>query len=688
MPSLHIVVLLAHKGNRGLTQSWLKKQGSGQLAVVAYHAGLPVPGGFIGVDVFFVISGFVITSMLHRDKVRFGRIRFGQFFLRRFKRLTPALALVVTVTMIISIFVLSPLGSQQVAASTGIGAMLLFANFVISRNTGGYFDGSSQLNPLLNTWSLSVEDQFYLVFPVVIALGWYLARRGRRYRLAPILLITTLGLSSFALALLGSFDLTFRGSNLVLGFYSPITRGWEFAVGALLSLVLTTKAIRSQRLLTVLGILGSTMLVASLWLINESTPFPGIWTLLPVAGTLLLLLAGSQKCTPTYRLLAARPCVMVGDWSYSIYLWHWPLIVFAGVIWPGNSTAILLSVAISFAPALMSYYWVEQPLRVTHFAERRVLVRSSLLILGSPLILCLIVLWANDNHYWSSSVSEVSGAVLADHAGFNNGCFSDSPNSVLLPEQCVWNRDALGDYIYLVGDSHADHFTEAVVVAGELLDRPIMSYTKSGCPFFDVWVEIPSRSTDWLTGCRNYYADTLAWLMKQTPGLVVTSASDFYWLNTEVSVGAAADSMTNDVSLRSKFLRSGLKSTILALESSGHQVLVVNPVPQFSNPYVWEVQNSCTLLTLMSQGARGCFPVMPLSHANQVQSLPLKDFKAAIRDTGATEVDLRQVLCPNRLCGREKIPKWKDGSHLSVPESRALGTEFAALITSIKVGLI
>lgn len=145
------------------------------LMVVAFHAGLPVPGGFVGVDVFFVISGFVITAMLHREWHQTGRIRFGRFYLRRFKRLTPALALVVAVTMVISIVVLSPFGPQQTAAKTAFGAMLLAANFVIARTTGGYFDAPAEANPLLNTWSLPVEEQFYLVFPALIAFGWVLA---------------------------------------------------------------------------------------------------------------------------------------------------------------------------------------------------------------------------------------------------------------------------------------------------------------------------------------------------------------------------------------------------------------------------------------------------------------------------------------------------------------------------------
>ncbi len=143
------------------------------LMVVAFHAGLPLRGGFVGVDVFFVISGFVITGMLLRERRATGRIRFGQFYLRRFRRLTPALALMVTVTMIISAAILSPLGTQQVAAKTGIGAMLLAANVVIARMTGRYFDADAATNPLLHTWTLSVEEQFYLAFPALIALGLY-----------------------------------------------------------------------------------------------------------------------------------------------------------------------------------------------------------------------------------------------------------------------------------------------------------------------------------------------------------------------------------------------------------------------------------------------------------------------------------------------------------------------------------
>ena len=150
------------------------------LLVVVFHAELPVPGGFVGVDVFFVISGFVITAMLMREWARYGRVRFGHFYFRRFLRLTPALALIVAVVALASILLQNPFGAQQTTARTGMGAMLLSANYVIGHAAGDYFADNATTNPLLHTWSLSVEEQFYLVFPALLVLAWLLVRRGRR----------------------------------------------------------------------------------------------------------------------------------------------------------------------------------------------------------------------------------------------------------------------------------------------------------------------------------------------------------------------------------------------------------------------------------------------------------------------------------------------------------------------------
>ena len=284
------------------------------LMVIVFHADLPVPGGFVGVDVFFVISGFVITAMLHREWLRAGRIRFREFYVRRFKRLTPALAVMVSVVVVTSAIVLSPIGGQAPVVRTALGAMLLSANFVAAGSVGGYFDSSAESNPLLNTWSLSVEEQFYLVFPALLALGWYAGRRRGTLRFGPISLVAGVTVASFALAFASSMGLIFPGSDILLGFYSPFTRAWEFSAGALLALLLARRTLPDGRAGSALGVLGLMLLASSLWLISDATPFPGPWTLLPVTGTLLLLLSGTRATAASTRLLSTRPMVKIGDW--------------------------------------------------------------------------------------------------------------------------------------------------------------------------------------------------------------------------------------------------------------------------------------------------------------------------------------------------------------------------------------
>ena len=467
------------------------------LMVVALHAGLPFPGGFVGVDVFFVISGFVITAMLHREWLRTGGIRFGQFYLRRFKRLTPALALMIAVTMVISAVVLSPLGPQQNAAKTGAGAMLLAANFVIARITGGYFDAPAATNPLLNTWSLSVEEQFYHLVPALLALGWMLARRRGYLRFSPLALVTAVAVTSFALAVAGSMGLTFRGSDTVLGFYSPFTRAWEFAAGALLAMVLANRTVHAPRLLTALGLVGIALLAASLWLITGTTPFPGPWTLLPVTGTLLLLFAGNHVSAPTTQALASKPMVKIGDWSYSIYLWHWPLIVFAVAIWPLSPYASIMAALISFGPALASYIWVETPIRTLGVQGRLRTTRLVAIVLVPPLLLAGL-LGATATKYWQPRFE--AGEITVAHAGDTDwtdyfvslqDTYSPCANSSIRENALEWegitrcrqSKPGPEVDVAIVGDSHAEQLFLGLAEAAP--DKNIAYYALDALPIDD-----------------------------------------------------------------------------------------------------------------------------------------------------------------------------------------------------------
>ena len=460
------------------------------LVVVAFHAGLPVPGGFVGVDVFFVISGFVITSMLRREWEATGRIRFRAFYVRRFKRLIPALALVVASTAIASALVLSPLGDQQTVAESGIGAMLLVANWVIAGNSGGYFDAPAAANPLLHTWTLSVEEQFYLVFPAILALGWFLARKSRPHN-APGVIVGLVAAASFGLALLGSAGIF---HSWLLGFYSPLTRAWEFALGALLALTAAKVTIKSRNMTLSLCLLGAAMFVGSLWLIGAGTPFPSAWTLLPVVATLLLLLGGTQQSNIVTRALSARPMVKIGDWSYSIYLWHWPLIVFAVLLWPAASHAPVVAAGLSLAPALASYVFLEQPIR----SLRGLTTRRFALLVATVIVAPMLVAGAMGSvatHFWtpryeSADMPIANQGDIGQTAWFRymgKSSYPCTPSGIRETAlrwngflRCRQSKPGADPALALIGDSHAEHLF--IGFADALPDVNVVYYIVDDAP--------------------------------------------------------------------------------------------------------------------------------------------------------------------------------------------------------------
>jgi len=442
------------------------------LSVIAYHAGLPIPGGFTGVDIFFVISGFVITEMLLRERKTRNRISLKNFYLRRFKRLMPALALMVTFTVLVSSLLLSTQGPQQIAAQTGLGAMLFVANIVIAYTTGNYFDAPAESNPLLHTWSLSVEEQFYFIFPATLVAVWSISRL-RSSKHAATITIALISLFSFGLALMGS-----RGYGYLLGnnawlieFYSPFTRIWEFGVGALVALtgIAAANGRNSRRsFATPLAATGTVLLLAGFFTINSATPFPGPWTLLPVMGTLCLIVAGK---TPNFvsQWISTKPMVKIGDWSYSLYLWHWPFIVFAILIWPGSWIAPLAAAFLSFIPAILSYYTVEQKLRFTNSASPTRLVTTLCLTIGIPVALSGLVL-ASLTYPWvpnpqrNATVEVYPGeidfkAIQTIQEEFDYPCENfEPPTFPGTPDEqitCTQSKPNAAIDFAVVGDSHA-----------------------------------------------------------------------------------------------------------------------------------------------------------------------------------------------------------------------------------------
>ncbi len=329
------------------------------LAVVLFHAGLGLPGGYVGVDVFFVISGFLITSLILRD-LRSGRFSLGEFFERRVRRIVPALAVLVLATLVVGWFCLLPRGFIDLARSA-VAVAALGANLYFWRNTAGYFTPSVDEMPLLHTWSLAVEEQFYLVVPLLLmAVFRFRALRGTR----PLLLLA-------ATALLVSLAFSVIAVRLLPGvafFFLP-SRAWELLCGAALAVLPSDRTPAGRPAREILGYAGLAGVVAPCFLLTRATPFPGLAAVAPCLGAALVIFANGRHpaAAPTSlaRILAAPPVVFVGLISYSLYLWHWPVFAFCRYwsmdpLSPAERFALL---ALAFALAILSWRFVETPFR-------------------------------------------------------------------------------------------------------------------------------------------------------------------------------------------------------------------------------------------------------------------------------------------------------------------------------------
>ncbi len=325
------------------------------LSVVAYHA-FPnlVKGGFVGVDIFFVISGFLISGIIFRA-LETGSFSYLEFYRRRIRRIFPALVTVCAASFAVGWYVLLPdefahLGKQMAAGAGFVSNFALWSE-------SGYFDAAAETKPLLHLWSLAIEEQFYIVWPIILSLLW----RRRHGFIVTTLLIA---LISFAINVLTVHQ------DPVAAFYSPLSRFWELMVGGALAYIALHHPGTLQRFGLIRALLGLFMIGLSIALLTKESAFPGYWVLLPTFGAALLISAGANPWVNS-RLLAAKPMVWIGRISYPLYLWHWPILVFAKIV-KGKvltPTDRMGAVAAAFVLAYLTYRFIELKLR--HSDDKR-----------------------------------------------------------------------------------------------------------------------------------------------------------------------------------------------------------------------------------------------------------------------------------------------------------------------------
>jgi len=451
------------------------------LSVVLYHAGWSqLGGGYVGVDVFFVISGFLITSLI-RKEAEAGAFSLVGFYERRARRILPALFAVVTATAAAGVIILMPAELEDLGASM-VGAATFASNILFWRQTD-YFSPAIDLKPLVHTWSLAVEEQFYILFPLMLVaiVRW----GGKRYA-APVLLLAALsfGASVALLRLEPTAD-----------YYLLPTRAWELLMGSVVALGFMP-ALRSRFAAEAVSLLGLAAIVGSALLLKPDSPFPGWNALWPCLGAAAFIHANSGTATMGGRLMSLRPVVAIGLISYSLYLIHWPVLIFLRYVLLRPPTLLELAVAFiaMLALAALSWRFVEQPFRNRARVSRRTIFASS----GAGLVLCAVIglgLYKSDGLPQRFPDVDPTEAVIEDPNPAGQRCFLEKGFDEWGGEKCFIARGA-GPVVLYWGDSHAHHYRQAIEEASPPIDANILLYSSAGC------LPVLGADADGLPDCR------------------------------------------------------------------------------------------------------------------------------------------------------------------------------------------
>ena len=504
-------------------------------AVLAFHAfPAALPGGFLGVDVFFVISGYLITGILVR-KHRKGTFSLEDFYGRRIRRIFPALLIVLAFTCVYGLSVLGFTPMVQLARQMAGAAFFVPNLFLWSE--AGYFDAAAQQKPLLHLWSLGVEEQFYLVWPFVIAVAV-------RSRLNLVLAITAIGGLSLACSLYLS------GHDLTAAFYSPLSRAWELAAG---SVVAVSPPVRSPRLRGAAASFGLLTVLAVLWL-ADSAQFSIGWALLSVVGTTLLLLSGEDN--PVSKHVLGLPMMRgLGLVSYPLYLWHWPVLVFARLAWPGLPAPLAgAALALCLFLAIVTHTFAEKPVqnRFTPAAATWRLLPLMAVFAGMA-----VVLWQTNVRFliYPPPIRQVLSYLSYDYLSDARvgTCWVDHTGKERDFDACGFKDKGSLPRIALWGDSFAGRLYPGLAAAGRGKIE-LASYAIDGCPLAGL---VPD--------CRSVSEDVLGRLEQDPPGTVILYGR---W-------ASYAQDYTKEPA------RGALAKTISRLRSKGIAVLLMGPFPVY-----------------------------------------------------------------------------------------------------------
>jgi peptidoglycan/LPS O-acetylase OafA/YrhL len=648
------------------------------LLVVAFHAGWDrFSGGYVGVDVFFVLSGYLITGLLVKEYRTQGRISLTEFYARRIRRLLPLAAVVLVVTLMLGLWLLPPLTRIELV-NDARAAALYFANWRFASQATAYSDAAVTDALLLHYWSLSVEEQFYLLWPLLVAgAGWWARRRSwLRFDIVLAAFLAVLVMASLGSSVL----LT---SRLGPGaYYATHTRLWEMGVGAALALVLPRLPGPRALAAEFLGILGLGAVVGAAMAYGTTTDFPGSAALVPVVGTVLILLAGSQRSTKIARVLSSGGLPTLGRWSYAWYLWHWPLIGVARLfnersngVW-SEQAATLVAVVASLALAALSHRLVENPIRYSRVLRTQ--PRSNF-VLGASLTLLPVIgglaflLIGDIGNRTTAPVASDQGATHGtviqasmtpldaseDHVSVGpSSCHADQ--TVLAADlSCVFGDPGGNPTVALIGDSHARHWLPALEVIAREEGWRLLSVTKSGCNPFDVPI--------WNSNYERPYQECDAWrdsLIEQLadePDVALVIVGRALGHRSSVLI----DGQLVPRAEIGPVWRAGAERTFERLLDVSARVVVLRDSP-------WAPEDVPTCLSEVWPEMSGCDFAVPGEGEDDTELYEAERSAAPHR---VSFVDVSDLVCPSNPCQMvtpDGVIKYRDRHHITQTFSRQL----------------
>lgn len=630
--------------------------------VVLFHAGIGAfSGGYVGVDVFFVISGFLISSII-RKEIAQGTFSIAGFYERRCRRILPALTVVLVACFLLGYLVMLPIQLAHLGRSASAAA--LFLSNVFFWRDAGYFAPATDWMPLLHTWSLAVEEQYYVAFPLMM----FACRTWRPSRV--LLLVVAALLASFCLSAYGTPE------HPSAAFYLSPFRVWELLLGVVLSFW-EGPAITRRWVRELVSVAGLAMIVVATVAFDSSTLFPGVVALLPCLGAAALIATGRTGATTVRAILSAKPAVFVGKVSYSWYLWHWPVLVFIRLRFVktelGTDLA-LFCVASSFIIAALSWRYVESPFRRSAIiASRRRVFAMSGVAIGAPVVLSVVAILGR------GFPSRVSEEVLAlQHAAEDVDPYRLSCSGQVGDSNCVFGSMHDAPSVMLWGDSHAAAIRPALEVALEPAGASAVLVWQSACPpllgahrIGDPKGEACER---WRVG-----AITFAQNSDQISTVVLMGRWVYVASGKRREAGGAhvelfRDDLTTEPSAEEnpRVFERALHRTVSALRAAGKTVVLLGGTPEMG----WDVP---AILALSAYHR-----VVPPTPARREQIAAENRFVDEVfvevaGTPGVTFIPLRDILCVDECRVLEaKRAVYSDDDHLSMYGARSVvGPAFA-----------